>query len=122
MPNNVIYINNITDVHNLMVVAHPDDEIIFGGNVVLNNNFLVIYCTNDFKRIEIIRELSKDYNFNAIILSHIDCPHKDMIFDNELIAFLLDHIQHNKYNMIVTHNKHGEYGHIQHVLIHKIII
>lgn len=90
-----------------MVVAHQDDEVIFGGyDLFSNNKFLVIYCTNDNKRINMVKNLVKDKKFNAMIFHHIDSINENILFSKKL---------YDEYNLS------GEYGHIQHILVHQMI-
>jgi hypothetical protein len=119
---NTIYFENINNPENLMIVAHPDDEIIFGGNELFNGEkYLVIYCTNDFKRINIIKKISHDKKFNAIIYCHVDSVNKNMLFSIKLYEDIKFIIKENNFKKIITHNSDGEYGHIQHILVHKMI-
>ena len=122
--NDIMKINNIPSQNevNIMIVAHPDDEAIFGGyNLLTEKNWLVIYCTNDTKRIDMIKDISKKWEFNAIVLSNADSPIQQYKFDKEVFSFLHNIITQKKWNMLVTHNRVGEYNHIQHILIHKMI-
>ena len=107
---------------NLMIVAHPDDEIIFGGNdLISENNWLVIVCTNDFSRQNMIKSVSKNLNFDYILINHIDTQIKNLRFHPEVLNILFNIIKSNLWNKIVTHNSKGEYGHPQHILVHKMV-
>lgn len=116
-----IFFENIKNPKNLMIVAHPDDEVIFGGHDLFCSDFLVIYCTNDYKRVNMIKNLAKDKKFNALIFSHIDSLNKNILFSAKLYDELKFIIQENNYETVITHNENGEYGHIQHILVHKMI-
>ena len=73
---------NIEKVENIMIVAHPDDETIFGFNELHNTDkkWLLIVCTNSIDgRIGLLRkdipgliQMSKDYSFNLVVMEHFD--------------------------------------------------
>ena len=123
---------NIEKVDNIMIVAHPDDETIFGFNELYNNeNWLLIVCTNSVDgRIGITRkdipgliQMSKDYNFNLVVIEHFDCWEtvKDDRFDISVYKHLKRYLTKQKWQKIITHNKDGEYGHPQHILVHRMV-
>tara|TARA_B100000900_G_scaffold403063_1_gene409688 strand:- start:780 stop:1457 length:678 start_codon:yes stop_codon:yes gene_type:complete len=114
--------NNITMCDKLMIVAHPDDEIIFGGyDLITEKNWLVVFCTNDFKRQHMIDASSKYFKYNALLLSHADGMLNGIRFHYKLYNFLETIIKKKKWDTIVTHNSVGEYNHIQHVQVHKMV-
>tara|TARA_Y100000741_G_scaffold362744_1_gene349327 strand:- start:340 stop:1011 length:672 start_codon:yes stop_codon:yes gene_type:complete len=120
--NNKESCNNITHCNKLMIVAHPDDEIIFGGyDLFTETNWLVIFCTNDFTRQHMICSCSKYFKYNTILLKHADGDIKDIRFHKELYNFLHTIINQQKWDTIVTHNSDGEYNHIQHIQVHKMV-
>ena len=105
-----------------MVVAHPDDEIIFGGNDLINDkDWLIVFCTNDFKRLEMVEKISKNMNYDYIILNHVDTQIKNIRFHPKILQLICSIIKNNDIKKIVTHNSAGEYGHPQHILVHKMI-
>lgn len=107
---------------NLMIVAHPDDEIIFGGVDLINEeNCLVIVCTNDYSRQNMIDKVSKNLKFDYLILDHIDTQIKNLRFHPRILDILSEIILKQNWKKIITHNSEGEYGHPQHILIHKIV-
>ena len=116
-----INIDNV-NVTNLMIVAHPDDEIIYGGYDLYNKNgWLVIYCTNDFSRFEMIEQTSKEWKFNGMLLNFIDSDRDEIYFHKNLYDKLYEIIISQHWENIITHNINGEYGHPQHIKVHKIV-
>lgn len=114
--------NNIDSCDKLMIVAHPDDEIIFGGyDLFTENNWLVVYCTNDFMRKHMIKSCSKYFNYNGLLLTHADGDIKDIRFHSDLYKKLKSIINEKNWKTIVTHSENGEYGHIQHIQVHKMV-
>ena len=66
----------ISSIDNVMIVAHPDDETLWGGEQLLKENYLVICITNGDNKIrkkefEKVMEETKDY---GIILNYPDNP------------------------------------------------
>jgi LmbE family N-acetylglucosaminyl deacetylase len=116
----------------LMIVAHPDDEILFGFHDIYHNNVDIICMTNgnnNIRREEFntcIRKINelKDTASSKIkgkILSLNDSV-KDT-WENyktdEIIGFMKPFIK-KKYNKIITHDEKGEYGNLQHMKVNKI--
>lgn len=107
----------------LMVVAHPDDETLFGGaQLILQNNWKVICVTNgdnpvrraEFESVMFITksqfEIWSYYDEQFVPLDEID------------LAKDLDRVvRKQKWNKIVTHNQDGEYGHLHHKQIHQLM-
>lgn len=118
----------------LMIVAHPDDELIFGGRQLLNETgWKVITITNAsvhsnnmFRRSSInIRE--KEF---ASVMNQLGYPYEMWDFEDNffnsnwdesiIIPKLLKEFNKN-YKKIVTHNLQGEYGHRQHKRVSQIV-
>ena len=123
---------NIENVENIMIVAHADDETIFGSNELHNGKWLLIICTNSMDgRVGLIRndipgliQMSKDYNFNLIVIQHCDMYEEKIInvrFDITVYSYLEKYLMKQSWDSIVTHNRDGEYGHTQHILVHRIV-
>ena len=102
-------------MENLMIVAHPDDEIIFGYSQLLEDDWTIICVTNgenatrcrDF--INVMNAMNvKDY----AIWTYPDVMKKR--FSSELTKDLKKIIKMKKWDKIVTHNPIGEYGHPHH--------
>ena len=110
----------------LMVVGHPDDELIFGGNLVPETSSLdelvIVYCTNDLSRMEMVDQIVKVLGLaGAIILPHADTPISSLHVDYRLYRDLRLLINSRKWNAVITHGEFGEYGHVLHKILHVVV-
>lgn len=111
----------------LMIVAHPDDETIWGGAHLLEENYVVVCITNGNsknRRREFAKVMEESHS-TGIMLTYPDkirgkrnnwdtC--RDKIQEN------VDQIISKKeWNTVVTHNPDGEYGHIHHQMTSDIV-
>lgn len=112
-----------------MIVAHCDDETIFGGyDLLQNNNWTVIVITNPssnkknkHRKNEFIN-ISKKANFKYEFWNYKNDKHSVKNWNiNEIITRIDNLIKNNNFNMILTHNLKGEYGHLHHKTIHTIL-
>lgn len=110
-------------IRNLMIVAHPDDETIFGfSQLTSGQNWKFICVTNGDNRIRnkefkrVMKKLGTEFEiwdyedkwggrFNEIKLK------------NDLSRVLAEH----QYSKVLTHNSKGEYGHTQHISLSAIV-
>ena len=118
---------NLQKTDNLMIVSHPNDEIIFGGAHLLNDNYLVvcITCGEDSKITREFVEVMQKTNDQYIILGYPEYARDerenwdnyllDMKYNLETIVGL------KKWDTIVTHNPEGEYGSLQHKLVSMVV-
>ena len=118
---------NLNKVNKLMVVAHPDDETIWGGQHLLEDDYLVVCLTNanNKQRKKEFFQVMQESNDIGIMLSYPDkvnnkrddwsSSKEDIEKD---IAYLL---QYKKWDLIITHNPDGEYGHIHHKMTSRIV-
>lgn len=110
-----------------MIVAHPDDESIFGGNHILNEKFFIVCLTNkdnEVRRKEFYEMLEKSGN-EGIILSYPDKTNgkrDNWEKDKESIyKTIYEYVNKKDWDKIVTHNKKGEYGHIHHKMVNEMV-
>ncbi len=107
----------------LMVVAHPDDEIIFGGaHLLQEKNWKVICVTNgnhpsrarEFKKV--MKRIGADYEiwkYRDTYSNRFDIPGLKRDFER---LFKQHH-----FAKVVTHGLGGEYGHPQHKVIARLL-
>ena len=113
----------------LMLAAHPDDEAIFGFRDLFYNDVTVICFTNGANKTRRAEfELSaKTFGFNPHMLNYRDSeggPRKadvwnipdETIFHKEIEPL----IKNTVFDLVVSHDAEGEYGHVQHKRVHTI--
>jgi len=121
------FLNNFTlDMYNasqykkVMIVAHPDDETLWGGANLFKDRYFVICFTNGYniKRANDFREILKFTNNSGIILNYPDF--QDNIIDdwrgvkNGILKDLSTILNYQYWDKIVTHGPDGTTGHIHH--------
>lgn len=112
---------NYEPITKLMVVAHPDDEIIFGGYQLLEPGWKIICVTNANNHV-------RSLEFNRVMTS-LNCDfeiwdYKDRFHEplpDEIADRLSCAVTRRPYQKVVTHNLNGEYGHPHHIQIHHIL-
>ena len=125
--NGLFRFHDWNNVERLMIVAHPDDETLWGSEELLKNKYIVvcITCGTNKKRekeIEAALKISKD---RLIVLDKPDKvrgKRSDWKHYKKQIEYELKYvIKKKKWNTIVTHNPEGEYGHIHHKITSNIV-
>lgn len=111
-----------------MIVAHPDDEYIWGGAHLLKDDYFVVCITrgNDKVRRKEFFNMLKQTGDQGMILSYPDKIgpkrstwkfwKKDIEKDIETI------LQYKDWDQVVTHNQDGEYGHQHHKMTHQLVV
>lgn len=111
------------EINKLMVVAHPDDEIIFGGNELLLEQGWKVICITD--RSDPVR--SKEF---AQAMAMVGAEYEMWDYQDEwthhvnrpkLEEDLRKAVSERPYERIVTHNLRGEYGHPEHQALAEIM-
>lgn len=118
----------------VMVMAHPDDELIFGWPWLQNNLVdTLVVCSSDLNnqqrqwcrhRKQPLQEIAKLLKINHIIIDNDSSFYlsdsrsgKLKSICEQIKSIIID----QKPTCIVTHNHHGEYGHFDHVLVNSIV-
>lgn len=126
-PHSYINFKDWDKVDNLMIVAHPDDETLWGSSYLIKDKYLVVCITCGNKRVrdKEIESALKISDDKVVFLKMPDKVHdkrSEWKKEKKRIKKELDYIMHKKeWNDIVTHNKQGEYGHIHHKMTNKIV-
>ena len=122
-----IEILDLTNVDNLMIVAHPDDDYIWGGSHLIDDDYLVVCITCGVKRVRAL-EFKKAMDKTGDKYIMLGYPDKtngkrdnwDLVYD-DITKDLKKIIEYKNWNIIVTHNPDGEYGHIHHKMTSNIV-
>ena len=117
----------LDNIDKLMIVAHPDDETLWGGHALLNDDYFVVCITNGYNSIrkdEFSKVMEKTGD-KGLILDYPDKIHNnrsDWEFCKDDIKADIDTIlSYKTWSTIVTHNENGEYGHDHHIKLHSFV-
>ncbi len=117
----------IEECDKLMIVAHPDDEVLWGGAHLCEGGYFVLCLTNGNNptRSAEFEKLKEAVGYRGIILSYPDKVagersewkylKKSITKDLRLILSMRD------WELVVTHNPEGEYGHIHHKMTSSLV-
>lgn len=117
------------EIKKLMIVAHPDDETIYGGGHLLQDKYTVVCITCgvvDY-RVKEFEEVMKKTKDDYIMLGFTDRQNKTGPISNwdneykEIYKVLSDIIKSEDWELVITHNPDGEYGHIHHIKTNEIV-
>ncbi len=104
-----------------VVVAHPDDEILWaGGYLAAHPGTDVICCTIPQKapeRLLAFLKVCRELLVNPIVLANAAD-----VAGTPLCSVSLRYVQRfvsAQYDQIITHNHVGEYGHEHHIAVHR---
>jgi LmbE family N-acetylglucosaminyl deacetylase len=107
----------------LMIVAHPDDETIFGGAQLLKSSRWKVICVTNGEHPIRRREFKKAMNKVGAkweIWNYTD-DRNGGFNKKRLKADLKRAMFKKRIKMVVTHNPIGEYGHSQHKALSKVV-
>lgn len=122
-----INVSDLAKIDNVILVAHPDDEVLWGGNHLLNGNYLVVCMTNgnNKTRVNEFHKTMKKTGDVGVMLKYPDLVgeiRSDWGKDKEKMINDIKYILNlKKWKTIVTHNPEGEYGHIQHKMLSYLV-
>jgi LmbE family N-acetylglucosaminyl deacetylase len=112
-------------IENIIIVSHPDDEMIFFHTYLKNNaNSLVICITNggNVKRKREFYDSLKYYKATGIMFNFVD--NTTFKWNEERLTLKVKGITSKccHCRVVLTHNNEGEYGHFQHIQTNKIVL
>ena len=118
---------NLKNINNLMIIAHPDDESLWGGVHLSKNDYLVVCvtCGSDKQREKEFQNAIKEFDNRGLSLNFPDKTNDKV--DNwsnnyyKIEQEIKKIINYKNWDMIVTHNPNGEYDHIHHKMISTMV-
>lgn len=120
---------SLENVSKIMIVAHPDDEMIWGGAHLIKDDYLVVCVTCGVKehRVKEFEAVMSRTNDKFLMLNHIDVNPDTNNPDDW--ADVYDDIQNDlntildykDWDIVVTHNEEGEYGHPHHIMTSAMV-
>lgn len=118
---------DLENIDKVMVVAHPDDETLWGGMHLLTDRYLVICLTNantrkyGKTRAREFEKIMKKTGCTGIILNYPDYNEYRKVdhwsrYSKKILEDLQTVFAYKNWTEVATHNPNGEYGHIHHRL------
>jgi len=108
-----------------MIVAHPDDETIWAGGLILQNpgwdwTIFSLCRADDSDRAPKFKKVCAHLKAKSII-TNLDDKSDKPLPPNRIMEMILNNLNEKNYDYIFTHGANGEYGHIRHKEIHKAV-
>jgi len=109
----------------LIIVAHPDDEIIWAGGLILQNlhwdwTIFSLCRASDKDRAPKFRKVCNHLGAKSII-TDLDDEFDFKISSKEIKNLILSNLPKKRFNYVFTHGANGEYGHIRHLEVHNAV-
>lgn len=118
----------LQNAQKLMIVAHPDDETLWGGGHLLDGGWFVVCLTNGYntQRVNEFHNAMKVSGNSSLILNYPDYKINKTVDNweyvkNGITKDVQKLISYKNWNQIVTHNPQGEYGHKHHKMTNKYV-
>jgi LmbE family N-acetylglucosaminyl deacetylase len=111
-----------------IIVAHPDDESLWAGGTILTHPswkcFIISLCRKkDEDRANKFYKVLKELHAIGNMGDLDDEPEQKPLSNNEVEVAILDLLPQTHFDLIITHNPHGEYTkHIRHEEVSKAVI
>lgn len=118
--NNTLIEYNAKFYNNLMIVSHPDDEVLWGGANLFKDKYFVVCLTNGYNlaRANDFKKILKFTKNGGIILNYPDVQDdirdKWLYVGNGIIKDMLTLISYKNWDKIITHGPDGTTGNYHH--------
>jgi LmbE family N-acetylglucosaminyl deacetylase len=111
----------------LAIVAHPDDETIWMGGLILKNRkvdwtIFSLCRSSDTDRATKFKRVCRYYGARSI-MTDLDDEGKLTIQESipEIKKLIIKHLKYKKIDYLFTHSENGEYGHEGHIAVNLAI-
>jgi LmbE family N-acetylglucosaminyl deacetylase len=126
MSKNPLWLCNISESSALLIVAHSDDETIFAGGLILssqNTRWTIVCCFDEGDPRRRHEFLCACRFFNQ---QSENCVQPDFLglgsnIEQPELSLKLK-VYAKGYDIVLTHNREGEYGNEHHKLVHRSVI
>lgn len=118
---------NLDGIEKLMIVAHPDDEMLWGGTELLKDDYLVVCvtCGSDNRRVKEFETVMNRTKDAFVMLGYPDKTNGERDNWDTVRDAIIEDIENiyklKNWKEVVTHNPEGEYGHIHHKMTNTIV-
>ena len=110
--------------HKLLIIAHPDDETLWGYHQLNESKGWKILCVtnaNNIIRVNELKNIAIYFDTALEIWNYQDSSlHYNM--HPQLYKDIENEINKTNVKMVLTHNPLGEYGHIQHIKVSNVVL
>ena len=113
----------------LMIVAHPDDEYLWGGAHILAEDgwFVVILtCAGNKTRRAENEVMARELGYTGLILNYPDkiagCKSDWSFWEDGIRKDIRTILAYKDWKCVATHNAQGEYGHRHHKATHRLTL
>jgi LmbE family N-acetylglucosaminyl deacetylase len=124
----VIFYRGVKSMNGAVIVAHPDDEIIWCGGVMLSRpdwcwTVLSLCRAEDPDRAPKFHALCARRGVQGI-LSNLDDgdPLQPITPARDIARRIIDLLPSWRWDLCLTHGRNGEYGHPRHVEVHQAVL
>jgi hypothetical protein len=118
------------EVDKLLIVAHPDDEVLWGGiNLILQPGWFVVcasHASDPIRSLEFYKTMSF-CNVTRYVMYDVDDKYtddetvSDKTFYGTPFETGLKDLSRHPWKLVLTHNDRGEYGHEHHRTVHRLV-
>ena len=118
------------EVDKLLIIAHPDDEVLWGGMNLLSQPGWFVICSthlNDPIRSHEFFTTMSYCNVTRYIMFDVNDEYTedpkvaDKLYDGTLFDKFIKKLSKKSWNLVLSHNDSGEYGHEHHKKVHRLV-